>query len=282
MGGGSWTRSAFSNYVATSYCASVSADGSISTALSNQEIFKSKKVNKALIAYNAMRECKDTEEHPNTVPVILALDVTGSMGDTAVEVAKKLNVIMTNLYDKVKDIEFMVMGIGDFGCDSSPIQAGQFESDIRIAEQLDKIYFEFGGGGNNYESYSSAWLFGARHTNLDCWKRGKKGLIITMGDERMNPYIPNAKEFLGDGYQGDIETDDLYKEAYEKFDIHHIHVVHRSYVDSGIKPSWALIGDGYHEASMNDISDVITDIILKHADENSDEVVHVSNEGISW
>lgn len=49
---------------------------------------------------NVIRECCDTEEHPNTIPVILALDVTGSMGQAAVEVAKKLNVIMTKLnYD---------------------------------------------------------------------------------------------------------------------------------------------------------------------------------------
>ena len=77
------------------------------------------------------------------------------MGNTAVEVAKKLNEIMTNLYEEVSDVQFMIMGIGDLYCDEAPIQASQFESDIRIAEQLDKIYFEGGGGGNGYESYTA-------------------------------------------------------------------------------------------------------------------------------
>lgn len=191
MGGGSWTRDAFSSYVKTSYSCDVDSSGTISSNLSNQEMFKSRRLDEQLNLFEKVRECRDSEEHPNTIPVILALDVTGSMGQAAVEVAKKLNVIMTKLYDEVKDIEFMVMGIGDFACDNVPIQGGQFESDIRIAEQLDKIYFEFGGGGNCYESYTGAWLCGLKNTNLDCWNRGKKGIIITMGDERCNPYLPH-------------------------------------------------------------------------------------------
>lgn len=109
--------------------------------------FKSCGLNAALDPKNVIRECRDSDEHPNTIPVILALDVTGSMGDAAVAVAKKLNVIMTRLFENIKDVEFMIMGIGDLAYDSTPIQASQFESDIRIAEQLDKLYFEYGGGG---------------------------------------------------------------------------------------------------------------------------------------
>jgi hypothetical protein len=162
-----------------------------------------------------MRECRDSEEHPETVPVILALDVTGSMSAAAVEIAKKLNVIMTNLYDQVKDVEFMIMGIGDLYCDRGSIQISQFESDIRIAEQLDKIWFEFGGGGNFWESYSAAWYMGSRHCDLDCWKRGKKGIIITMGDERLNPYLPEEALMLqtGDDLEADVKTEDLYEEV---------------------------------------------------------------------
>ena len=65
------------------------------------------------------------------------------------------------------------MGIGDLAYDYAPIQASQFESDIRIAEQLDKIYFEGGGGGNNFESYTAAWYFGVHNCKLDCWNRGE-------------------------------------------------------------------------------------------------------------
>ena len=65
-------------------------------------------------------------EHPETIPVILALDVTGSMGPACKACAAQLNEIMTSLYQNVKDVEFLVMGIGDLACDKAPIQASQF------------------------------------------------------------------------------------------------------------------------------------------------------------
>lgn len=196
MGSGSWTTASFVNY-ATTRGYDTDSRGVVTTNYSNQEMFKSKELDSSLNPKNVVRECCDSKEHPNTVPVILALDVTGSMGQAAVEISKKLNNIMTKLYEQVEDIEFMVMGIGDLSYDRFPIQASQFESDIRIAEQLEKVYFEFGGGGNSYESYTAAWYFGARHTKLDCWNRGKKGIIITIGDERLNPYLPRTAYYCG-------------------------------------------------------------------------------------
>ena len=208
----------------------VGADGAVTGDLKNQELFAAKTIDPLLDPKNVMRECCDTEEHPATIPVILALDVTGSMGNEAVEVAKRLNIIMTRLYEKVKDVEFMIMGIGDFAYDRCPLQVSQFESDIRIAEQLDKLYFEFGGGGNSYESYTAAWYFAVNHVRLDAWERGKKGLIITMGDEAANPYIPGERlgEVTGAAMVKDVETEKLLPKTLEKYDLYHIYVDHRA------------------------------------------------------
>lgn len=284
MGGGSWTTQSFTTYSTATKGATLDSLGNMVTTMSNQEMFKAKRVDKALNPYDVMRECRDSEEHPETTPVILALDVTGSMGDAAVEVAKKLNVIMTKLYDQVKDVEFMIMGIGDLYCDDGPIQISQFESDIRIAEQLDKLWFEFGGGGNMSESYTAAWYMGSRHCDLDCWKRGKKGIIITMGDERLNPYLPEQSLMLqtGDDLEADVETKNLYEEASEKFDIYHIQVDHgRSWDKDGIIKSFGILGDNFKRANMDNIADVIVDIIMNR-NETATEVVQTSEYGISW
>lgn len=266
MGGGSWTTSAFASY-STSVGRSVdTSTGKLSGSYNSQDMYKMTRLHEKLNPKNVLRECCDSAEHPCTIPVILALDVTGSMGRTAVEVAKDINVVMTRLFKDVKDIEFMIMGIGDLSCDDAPIQISQFESDIRIAEQMDQVYFEYGGGGNAYESYTAAWYMGARHTKLDCLGRGKKGIIITLGDEQINPYLPRRSlaDATGDDPQGDVETKDLYKEASEKFDIYHIDVDHRSWRDPDITPSWRkyLDKDHYKSVELDAVTDTIVEMIL--------------------
>ena len=289
MGSGSWDSKCFVSYSTATRGAGVTFDtsGAIINALSNQDMFKSNSLDPALDPNGVTRECLDSEEHPSTVPVILALDVTGSMGDAAVEVAKKLNVIITDLYSKMKDVEFMIMGIGDFAYDNCPLQVSQFESDIRIAEQLDKVYFEFGGGGNCFESYTAAWYFGVHHCKLDCWSRGKKGIIITMGDERLNPYLPqkgrytSIKASIGDNIQGDIETKDLYEETIQKYDVYHLNVNHRSNYDAeNINTSWLKYLDDNHfkTVTMDSIASEIVNIIENSVSNN----VKVDTNGISW
>ena len=287
MGYGTWTASSYSDY--TTKSRGLSADEFASSKdFTAQTMYTSRHLPKELNPENVTRECCDSDEHPDTFPVILALDVTGSMGGAAMKVAQKLNEIMTNLYEDngVKDIEFCVMGIGDLAYDTAPIQISQFESDIRIAEQLDKVYFEAGGGGNKYESYTAAWYMGARHCSLDCWKRGKKGIIITMGDELPNPYLPRAQltRVTGDKLQDDINTPDLLQEVKEKFNVYHISVkdretsytMYQEWYDEDSK--WKeLLGNNYYVASLDELATVIVNII-------KDNTLSITNsvEEVSW
>lgn len=289
MGGGAWTSTAFTAYT-TATKGMNAVDYASYDGLTIQEAFKAVSIHKDLNPMNVMRKCADTEEHPFTVPVILALDVTGSMGKAAMEVSKKLGQIMEAIYESgsVHDVEFCIMAIGDLYCDRAPVQISQFESDVRIAEHLDKVYFEGGGGGNSYESYTAAWYMGLRHCDLDCWKRGKKGIIITMGDEKINPYLQKdeVRHFIGDNLQGDVETKGLYEAACKKFDIHHISVndTHSSYSrynhDGAIDRSWAtVLGSNYHVSTIDGLQQMIVGIITSSAD--SAVVTAASNE-ISW
>lgn len=272
MGGGSWTTKSYADYAkATCRTTSMTSSGTIvlNTSYTAQDIFKERHIHKSLEPMKVMRECCDTEEHPNTIPVILALDVTGSMGQASANVAIKLNEIMEELYKKVRDVEFMIMAIGDLAYDYAPIQISQFESDIRIAEHLDKVFFEHGGGGNKYESYTAAWYMGLYHTKLDCWKRGKKGIIITMGDETLNPYLPQKELALttGDALQGDIETPDLYQDVVKKFDVYHLAIddKYTSYnvFKDGIASSFGeyLDSDHLRVVNLDNISNEIIDIV---------------------
>ena len=267
MGGGSWTRDAYKTYSIHTKSAEIDKDtGYLRTDMSNQEMFKARGLDEALNPYKVIRECVDSEEHLNTIPIILGLDVTGSMGQASVEVAKRLGAIMTKLYGELTDVEFMIMGIGDLSYDHAPIQASQFESDIRIAEQLDKVYFEFGGGGNYYESYTAAWYFGLNHCRLDCWKRGKKGIIITIGDEQCNPYLPKSalSKVTGDTLQADVETEQLYRDVCEKFDVYHLDIKHTDYSnDEAVYESWEnILGQNFIKSNLDKIDTDITNVIL--------------------
>ena len=292
MGGGSWTSSDH-----MSYCASrgVSYDSSTHKAAfsSVNQAYNERKLNEALDPKSVIRECVDSEEHPKTFPVILALDVTGSMGDAALAVAKELGVLMKDLYEKVKDIEFCVMGIGDLAYDGAPIQMSQFESDIRIAENLDKIYFEMGGGGNDYESYTAAWYMALHHTKLDAIeKRGQKGLIITLGDETLNPYLPKTglQRVSGDNLQDAVETVPLYEKVKEKFHIFHINVDHGGGCDTGecISSFAKVIGrENVRSCRVDNVVNTITQIITDLAEQNAKteeaSSVKVDENGeISW
>lgn len=292
MGGGSWTSTSYVNHSTTTRgFSSMDAFKSAST----QDLYRSRKLEDCLNPYKVIRECCDSDEHPNTVPVILALDVTGSMGSAASAVAKQLGDIMSKLYESITDVEFMTMAIGDLSYDDSPIQASQFESDIRIAEQLEKVYFEGGGGGNRYESYTAAWFFGLNNTKLDCWKRGRKGIIITLGDEPLNPYLPKHRlsDALGCQLQSDVETPELYNNASEKFDIFHIAIndpdTAYKYYSADIDESFGkLLGGRLKVSTLQNLGRTITSIISECCSDYSSAVDSESkieaepNDLISW
>lgn len=294
MGSGTWTACAYNTYTKAIY--NVSADSIATTNFTTQDFYRSRSLADVLNAKGKIRECLDSDEHPNSYPIILALDVTGSMGSAATEAGKKLGEIMSSIYanDAITDPEFCVMAIGDLAYDYAPIQMSQFESDVRIAEQLDKVYFEGGGGGNQYESYTMAWYMGLRHAKLDCWERNAKGLIITLGDEQINPYLPmnGIQTFAGDTIQANIETDDLYKEVCDKYDVYHISVddSRSSYKwnnqQDAVDKSWinVISEDHYRVSNLENLADTIISIITEHAVErvNNPFIINTNKEEVSW
>lgn len=289
MGAGSFSTRTFAAY-STSLGRSYDED---TGRVSGQE-YRAKRIDESLDPKKfSIRECCNSDEHPNTIPVILALDVTGSMGEACSEVASALGVIIKNLYEKFADIEFCVMGIGDLAYDDAPIQMSQFESDIRIAESLDKIYMEHGGGGNEYESYTAAWYMGLKHTKLDCFeKQGRKGIIITMGDEPLNPYLPYKKlnQAINGTEQKDVKTNDLYSQVCEKYDVFHIAVdspkdSYKYHKDDIERTFGQLLGKSFKISSVNNLAQVIEECISESVGTTSakkPETIINENGEIAW
>ncbi len=184
------------------------------------------------------REALDSVDNPASTPIILALDVTGSMGMIADVIAREgLPKLMTELIDRrpVTDPAIAFMGIGDVESDQAPLQVSQFESDIRVAKQLEELFLEHGGGGNNFESYILAWYFAAMHTKTDSFlKRNKKGYLFTFGDELPTEVIRKSsiEHFLGDSPQTDYNAADLFRLASREWEIFHVIVEEGNFASS--------------------------------------------------
>lgn len=158
------------------------------STMSRKEIFQQNRCHPSMSPRDVnIRESRDSDDHPMSTPVIIALDVTGSMGMISENLVKSgLGSLMNGILETkpVSDPQIMIMGVGDIACDSTPLQVSQFESDNRIVTELEKLYLEGGGGGNGVESYDLPWQFAAAHTDCDSWNiRGERGYLFTIGDE---------------------------------------------------------------------------------------------------
>jgi len=198
---------------------------------SAHEIFKSKSINNAMNPSGiVVRESCDSEEHPNALAIIVALDVTGSMGSVPHNLVKDGLPTMVNsiIVGGEPDPQILFLAIGDHECDNSPLQVGQFESSDELLDKwLTDVYLEGGGGGNAGESYLLAWYFAGYHTRTDCFdKRNKKGFLFTIGDEPTLKIIPKnvIENIMGEGQYENFSAAQLLDKAREKYNVYHLHI----------------------------------------------------------
>lgn len=240
MGGGTFDSARYANFSAST------------ASMKREEIYTSRHTHKDLDPKDVkVREARDSAEHPESNAIIIALDVTGSMGMIAEQIARNgLGTLMNGIFDRspVKDPQIMFAGIGDANYDHAPLQVSQFESDNRIVEQLTKLWLEGGGGGNSFESYNAIWYFAAFHTEIDCMvKRGKRGYLFTVGDEEFPRTLTRdqIKAICGDAVSQELDTTTLLEMAQRKYDVYHVVIKQgnhaRSRLDS-VRESWKPLG----------------------------------------
>lgn len=236
-----------------------------------------------------VREAFDNADHPNSTPVIIALDVTGSMGGVLETAAKRIGDMMTDMIERgtVTDPQISSMAIGDIFHDSHPFQWTQFESDMRAVSQLTELHFERGGGGNDNESYVLAWLAAAYITDCDAFKkRGKKGFLFTIGDEQPTQVIPvdRLRRVFADSDvvpcpEAGMDAATALLAAEQKWHCFHIIVAEGDYptrhgLDDVLKPWTNLMGQrAIVLRKINDLPEVITSIIEVTEGRDADDVV---------
>lgn len=176
----------------------------------------------------SVRESCDSEQNPNSTPIIIGVDETGSMGILAEEIIKGgLGVIVEGIRDRkpVPDPHILLAALGDCYCDIAPIQTTQFEADTCIVQQIEKFYLEGNGGGNQGESYPALWWFALNKTRCDAInKRGSKGFLFTIGDEAPHPILKreHIQKFMKGNVEADVDIDDLLSDVEQQWEVFHL------------------------------------------------------------
>lgn len=258
--------------------------------MSREQIFSQRSMSPDMNIKGKIRECRDSEEHPETLPIIIALDVTGSMGMIPHKlVTSDFPEIMKKIMDEgIEHPQVCFLGIGDQYSDSAPLQVGQFESSDELLDKwLKTIWLEGGGGGNGGESYQLAWCFARDCTSIDHFlKRGKKGVLITIGDEPIHRSVTRTEYvgIFGNSPETDLATSKILSDASEMWDIYHINLMDYSGIQKRTQDSWKeLLGDhviNTENGTGDDIPAIIAGIILKSVKNVPQPTVQVSPEPV--
>jgi hypothetical protein len=170
-----------------------------------------------------VRESRDSAEHPASIPIVFALDVTGSMGEIPKMLATQTLPDFMNVLQrcKVNDPQLLFCAVGDAYYDNAPLQVGQFESTAELMDQwLTWSFLEGGGGGTGQESYELAMYFLAQHIDMDCKsKRNRRGYLFLTGDEMPYPTLSRhiVEAMTGDRLDDDVKTEEVVALLQESF-----------------------------------------------------------------
>ena len=154
-------------------------------------LFRARGVHPSMEPHGVRREARDSDEHPASLGIVFALDVSGSMGRVAHDLATDtLPQFMGALLDaRVSDPQVCFVAVGH-GRDAAPLQVGQFESTASLIDSwLTRIWIE-GGGVGQHECYELAMYVCARHMHLDSVRpRGRRGYLFLTADVAPNPSL---------------------------------------------------------------------------------------------
>lgn len=276
MGGGSWsslTYNAFSKSVSTAPRAAVFKSRVMKDDYNPKNITK--------------RESLITTEHPNPTPIVVAFDVTGSMGGIPEAFVKTLlGDLMDTLTDSgaVTDPQVCICAVGDAFSDAAPLQISHFESDNRVSAHLADIYLEGGGGGGGHESYELAWYWFAQDSNLnlECLNQGRKGIFFTIGDEMPYSRLPKnvIERFTACAAEGDVSFDSVVSKINDKFEAFHILIEQGSNFSEKVAEVWeAHIGErAIRVKDYTQICDTIKGLCLMVSGASLEDAISVAKD----
>ncbi len=136
-------------------------------------------------------------------PLIVAVDVTGSMANWPFEIFDRLPLLYNTLAQYREDLEICFAAIGDAKADRWPLQATEFAHGYDLEQLLGGLFGE-GGGGDAPESYGLFAWWVENHVEVP---NATDPFLIVFGDAPMHKTIPRdqIQRLLGDSSPKDPE-----------------------------------------------------------------------------
>jgi hypothetical protein len=151
-------------------------------------------------------------ESKSANPVIIAIDVTGSMASWPFEIFDRLPLLYNTLSQYRPDVEICFAAIGDAVVDTWPLQVTTFANGFDLEQLLGALYGE-GGGGDASESYGlfAQWV----NTHVKVPNVTEPPFLIVFGDAPMHPAVEKdqVQAILGDSIQQDLDSLQTWREV---------------------------------------------------------------------
>lgn len=138
-------------------------------------------------------------------PLVIAVDVTGSMQNWPFEIFDRLPLLYQTLSQYRQDLEISFAAIGDIQSDEYPLQVTDFARGFDLEQRLKALYGE-GGGGDSPEDYGMFAVYAQHRIVLS--RTEDTPFMIVFGDVSMHEKHTAAqiKSLLDLDVQGDVNA----------------------------------------------------------------------------
>lgn len=171
-------------------------------------------------------------------PLVIAVDVTGSMGQWPKVIFEKLPVLYNEVKIYLPEAEVSFVAVGDANVDRFPLQVCDFRKGKDLEECINSLCPEGGGGAGTKESYELAAYYYARHAKL---KKGARALFVFCGDEGFYETlkVDMLRRMTGDAPPADLDARTVFSDLAAKFSVYNLRVPYgNESKDQEIQQQW--------------------------------------------
>ncbi len=174
-------------------------------------------------------------------PIVVGIDVTGSMAHWPAEIFDRLPLLYQTLSQYKPDLEISFCAIGDANCDSYPLQINSFGKGPVLDDHIRALAAEGGGGGQGRETYELFGHFMNTHVRMP---NARSPFLIMFGDEGFYEKVSSdqVSTLIGDIQESDLDARTMWHELNRKFNIYMLRKPYsRDQEESIIREQWESV-----------------------------------------